>query len=83
MYSQQQCVVLGCGSISCSGKTSFANGIRLPLGLDGDGRMTPVYASITVEEAAAYAQHIGDLKPYESFIAATVAAVERSTNVLW
>ncbi len=77
----QNCVVTGCGAITCSGVTSFANGIRLPLGLDGDGRLTPVYASITVSEASDYAQHKGDLKPYEAFVADVVASIQMQRNV--
>lgn len=73
--------VVGCGSISTSGVTAFANGIKLPLGLDGDGRLTPVYASITVGEAANYAQHLGDIKAYEALVASVVSAVQRDHNV--
>jgi hypothetical protein len=77
----QDCVVSGCGSITCSGKTSFANGIRLPLGLDGDGRLTPVYASMTVGEAAAYAQHLGDIGQYQKFVSDVVAAIGKTQNI--
>ena len=49
----QGCAIVGCGMITCSGKTSFGNGMKVPLGLDGDGRLTPVYASISVRAVGA------------------------------
>ena len=49
----QGCAIVGCGIITCSGKTSFGNGMKVPLGLDGDGRLTPVYASISVRAVGA------------------------------
>jgi hypothetical protein len=77
----QNVAVVGCGIISTSGVTAFGNGVKLPLGLDGDGRLTPVYASITVAEAANYAQHLGDVKAHDAFVAGVVAAVQRDQNV--
>ena len=77
----QNCAVVNCGAVTCSGKTAFSNGMKVPLGLDGHGRLTPVYASITVPEAAAYATHSGDVAAHDAFVADTVAAIQRSTNV--
>ena len=75
-------VVSGCGVVSCSGPTSFGNGMKLPLGLDGHGRETPVFASITVPEAAAAAQHQGDLAAYAAFVASIAEAVKRNKTVI-
>ena len=45
-------VLVGCGAITCSGSTAFANGVAVPLGLDGDGRATRCFAEMTVAAAA-------------------------------
>lgn len=75
-------VVVGCGVVACTGPTSFSNGMKLPLGLDGHGRESMVFASITVPEAAQAAQHLGPQDAYVEFVAGVATAVKGSKSVL-
>ncbi len=45
-------IVRGCGSVVCTGETSFGNGQQVSLGLEVPGRDTGLYAEITVDVAA-------------------------------
>ena len=53
-------LVMGCGSVVCTGGTQFGNGTELPIAIETGGRETPVYAEITVEVAAAIAGNRAD-----------------------
>ena len=44
--------LLNCGSVLCSGETTFGNGIELPLAIEAGGRGVGVYSEITVAAAA-------------------------------
>jgi hypothetical protein len=51
-YTVRHCAVLwNCGSIACTGRTTFGNGQSLPLGIESGGRNVPVYAEITIPVA--------------------------------
>ena len=75
--------IVGCGVVACNGPTSFGNGMKLPLGLDGHGRESLVFASITVPEAAAAAQHTVDATAYAAFVTSVAESVKRSKSVFW
>jgi hypothetical protein len=74
--------VVGNGTVSCNGPTAFANGMKLPLGLDGHGRETLVWASITVPEAAQAAQHLCDGDAYATFVKSVVARVTKTKTFI-
>jgi hypothetical protein len=46
-------VLLDCGTVACTGQTTFGNGIALPLGIESGGRDVAVYAEIDGDVAAA------------------------------
>jgi hypothetical protein len=55
-------IIRGCGSVVCTGTTSFGNGQQVSLGLETGGRDTGLYAEITVEVAARIAARRTDRK---------------------
>jgi len=48
-------VLLNCGAIACAPKTTFGNGISLPIGIESGGRDVAVYAEIDLAVAACVA----------------------------
>ncbi len=54
--------VLGCGTVSCSGKSSFGAGAVLPVAIETGGREVLTYAEITVDVAATVATARADKK---------------------
>eukprot|EP00123_Amoebidium_parasiticum_P012661 comp21505_c0_seq1/m.29831 comp21505_c0_seq1/g.29831 ORF comp21505_c0_seq1/g.29831 comp21505_c0_seq1/m.29831 type:complete len:650 (-) comp21505_c0_seq1:31-1980(-) len=54
--------VMGCGEVTCTGDTSFGNGIELPLAIETGGRDTGMYAEMTVAAAAGVASNRSDKK---------------------
>jgi hypothetical protein len=75
-------VVAGCGVVQCVGETTFGNGVELPLGLDGPGRMTAVFASMTVDEAAAVATHTADPAAYKTFLTSLLGTIKSNRTVV-
>jgi hypothetical protein len=59
--------VVGCGSVVCSGTTTFGNGIELPVGVEIGGRDVPCYAEMTLATAVAVGSHRSDPKPQAAF----------------
>jgi hypothetical protein len=59
--------VMGCGSVVCSGSTTFGNGILLPVGVEIGGRDVPCYAEMTLSTAVAVGANRSDPKPQASF----------------
>ena len=60
-------IIRGCGSVVCTGDTSFGNGQQVSLGLETNGRDTGIFAEITVEIAAGIAarrKNLGELSEY-------------------
>jgi hypothetical protein len=49
------------GSIACGGKTTFGCGRMLPIACETGGREVPLWAELTVPDAATIAQERGDL----------------------
>jgi hypothetical protein len=73
-------VLLGCGSVTCEGWTTFGNGISLPIGIQVGGREVTVYAEIDVDVAEAVAtsrSESGTHKQYSEAVA-EYAALARS-----
>jgi hypothetical protein len=65
-------IVRGCGSVVCTGETSFGNGQQVSLGLESQGRETGLFAEITVDIAAKIAARRRDpeeLTTYANLIA--------------
>lgn len=60
-------IVEGCGSIVCSGETTFGNGQRVSLGIEAGGRETAFFAELTVELAARIASFRRDRKLIEDY----------------
>lgn len=52
MIVDRGAVVFNCGSVLCSGGTSFGNGVDLPIAIETGGREVKTYAEITVAVAA-------------------------------
>lgn len=50
-----EAVVADCGRVTCSPGTTFGNGTRVPVALEGGGREVEVFAEIDVDLAAAVA----------------------------
>eukprot|EP01012_Entosiphon_sulcatum_P006090 TRINITY_DN12840_c0_g1_i1.p1 TRINITY_DN12840_c0_g1~~TRINITY_DN12840_c0_g1_i1.p1 ORF type:complete len:651 (-),score=96.14 TRINITY_DN12840_c0_g1_i1:31-1983(-) len=70
------CVIFDVGSITCSGKATFACGQQLPLGIEVGGRELPLWAEVTVDRAAIVVQYRG----VEKGIAAVAEAVDKYTR---
>jgi len=49
-------VLLNCGVITCAARTTFGNGISLPIGIESGGRDVAVYAEIDLAVATAVAK---------------------------
>jgi hypothetical protein len=58
----ERAVVADCGRITCSPGTTFGNGARVPVALEGGGRDIEMFAELTVELAAAVVRP-GTLRP--------------------
>ena len=52
MIVKSRAIVFNCGSVICTGKTAFGNGIELPIAIETGGREVKTFAEITVEVAA-------------------------------
>ena len=78
-------LVLNCGSVLCTGETSFGNGIELPIAIETGGRETAIYAEITVEVAAAVAgqrKEKAALESYKKMVAEYAAKAKSSIVVI-
>jgi len=88
---KQGAAVFGCGTVSCSGKSSFGTGTELPVAIETGGREVLTYAEITVDVAATvatarankkfqtdYAKLIGD---YVKEAAAPLATIDAGAVV--
>lgn len=60
MIVKDRAVILNCGSVICSGTTTFGNGIELPVAIETGGREVKTYAEITLDVAAEVAASRGD-----------------------
>ncbi|MCZ7644627.1 MAG: DUF4954 family protein [Planctomycetota bacterium] len=78
-------VVKDCGTVVCTGATSFGSGAELPIAIETGGRETPVYAELSVEVAAAVAGNRKDktaLEAYAKAVAEYVAAAKSELLVV-
>ena len=60
MIVKEGAIIFNCGSVICSGKTAFGNGIELPIAIETGGREVRTFAEITVDVAAQAASSRGD-----------------------
>jgi len=63
-------IIRGCGSVVCTGNTSFGNGQQVSFGLENGGRETGLYAEITVEVAARIAARRSDRAMLDKYLEA-------------
>src|SRR5262249_29425426 len=49
-------VLLGCGSVTCEGRTAFGNELVLPLAIETGGREVPAFAELAIDVAAVIAR---------------------------
>ena len=57
----REALLFDIGSIACGGKTSFGCGRMLPIACETGGREVPLWAELTVPDAATIARERGDL----------------------
>ncbi len=48
----EEAVLVDCGRVTCSAATTFGNGLRVPVALEGGGREVELFAELDVELAA-------------------------------
>eukprot|EP00511_Aplanochytrium_stocchinoi_P003029 CAMPEP_0204828700 /NCGR_PEP_ID=MMETSP1346-20131115/6604_1 /ASSEMBLY_ACC=CAM_ASM_000771 /TAXON_ID=215587 /ORGANISM="Aplanochytrium stocchinoi, Strain GSBS06" /LENGTH=684 /DNA_ID=CAMNT_0051957979 /DNA_START=147 /DNA_END=2201 /DNA_ORIENTATION=- len=51
-YIESRAAVVGCGIITCSGNTTFGNGLELPIIVEVGGREIELFADLNFEEAS-------------------------------
>jgi hypothetical protein len=51
----QEAIIVDCGRVTCRAGTTFGNGKRVPVALEGGGREVEIFAEIDVETAAVVA----------------------------
>jgi hypothetical protein len=73
----REAVLFDVGSITCSGMAKFAAGQLIPIGPETGGRELPLWAEVTVDEAALVVSERADRAGQD----AVRAAVERYTSV--
>src|SRR5205807_4308390 len=60
-------VLVDCGAITCEERTTFGNGLELPLGIESGGREVAVYAEMDTDTAAEVAKSRGQHAFLESY----------------
>jgi hypothetical protein len=78
-------ILLGCGALTCEGRTAFGNGITLPIGVESGGREVAVYAEIDLNVAEAVAcsrLETETLKQYSAAVAEYAAQVLSTRGII-
>jgi hypothetical protein len=81
----QGAVLHDCGSITCDHKTTFGNGVALPLGIESGGREVAIYAEMNVDIAATAARSRSDhefLKLYARAVADYAAQATSARGII-
>jgi NDP-sugar pyrophosphorylase family protein len=78
-------IVQGCGSVCCTGETTFGNGLKASLGLETPNRETAFFAELTVEAAAriaAFRKDMTKVQAYEQAVGEYLQQARSSVGVI-
>jgi Domain of unknown function (DUF4954) len=78
----REAVLFDVGSITCSGSARFGLGQNIPLAVETGGREMPLWAEVTVDEAALIARERGDVAGQKAVRDAVNRYVEIATSAV-